>query len=209
MMFGSLTAAGPQNRLWAFARAFAGLELLGLVELGAGHFSRNTGRLPLADGPFLARWAPQLRMGVMVSADTRARIERLLSEGGKPTAVARLCGVKPGVVRRVRDKARQFFTEVAAAAEGNQVVEALGDRPADGGPGDRPADDDWESLQVRRQKWAVMSPALAKRLRRALSCRISRRGNDPAEAQEAAQLVAGQILNWCLVQAEKIRCARL
>lgn len=151
----------------------------------------------------------------MVSADTRARIERLLSEGGKPTAVARLCGVKPGVVRRVRDKARQFFAEVAAAAEGNQVVEALGDRhadvdrPADGGPGDRPADDDWESLQVRRQKWAVMSPALAKRLRRALSCRISRRGNDPAEAQEAAQLVAGQILDWCLVQAEKIRCARL
>ena len=42
MMFGSLAAAGPQNRLWAFARAFAGLDLLGLVELGAGHFSRNT-----------------------------------------------------------------------------------------------------------------------------------------------------------------------
>ena len=53
MMFGSLAAAGPQNRLWAFARAFAGLDLLGLVELGAGHFSRIPRRLSADRQAFL------------------------------------------------------------------------------------------------------------------------------------------------------------
>ena len=123
-------------------------------------------------------------MGSMVSADTRARIERLLSEGGHgPTAIARLCGVHVGVVNRIREKARRLAAE--------------------SGP------EDWDAINTRRRGWRIMSRALAKRLRRALCLRISPRGNSPAEAEEAARLVADQVLDWCLIEAEKIRCQHM
>lgn len=58
-------------------------------------------------------------------------------------------------------------------------------------------------------EWHVIDRHMAARLTRALSLRISPRGNDRDEAVEAAEIVAQQVLDFCLARAESIRLKRM